>query len=233
MKLFNRLNSHQPLSPMDRRDNNNRLIQEMGISCLENLPVLESSEEVQLKEVDIIIKRAIACLLVIQLACDICGNGDYQESKSIISDLLKKFQVEECLLSHEQRLFDQDYTEQDAINVAWTYECYWSLIWALGLIEDDDLKVPNTICDCERAINFVKNCNNFKEFKDKTKLRSIEEVLDMTDLYYRYHWACVEKSINPQTNIGDLNSEVVLERRKGLEWLISTKDDWNEISLDT
>ena len=55
----------------------------------------------------------------------------------------------------------------------------------------------------------------------------------MTDLYYRYHWACVEKSINPQTNIGDLNPEVVLERRKGLEWLISTKDDWNEISLDT
>ena len=42
-----------------------------------------------------------------------------------------------------------------------------------------------------------------------------------------------KRFIKPDTNIGVLDPEVVLERRKGLEWLISDIDDWNEISLDT
>ena len=56
----------------------------------------------------------------------------------------------------------------------------------------------------------------------------------MLDLHYRFHWACVEKRINPDSiNIADLNPEVVYERRRGLEWLFSDEDDWYEISLDT
>ena len=55
----------------------------------------------------------------------------------------------------------------------------------------------------------------------------------MLDLYYRYHWACVEKRIKPDTIIGSLDGEVVWERRRGLEWLVSDMEDWNKISLDT
>ena len=33
--------------------------------------------------------------------------------------------------------------------------------------------------------------------------------------------------------IGDLNMEVVFERRRGLEWLISQENDWHEIALHT
>ena len=60
----------------------------------------------------------------------------------------------------------------------------------------------------------------------------ILEILKL-DLYYRYHWACVEKQANPDTPIGKLNDEVVMERRRGLEWLVSKEKDWNNISLDT
>lgn len=35
------------------------------------------------------------------------------------------------------------------------------------------------------------------------------------------------------TSIGALNPEVVVERRRGLEWLFSEEEDWNDISLDT
>ena len=47
----------------------------------------------------------------------------------------------------------------------------------------------------------------------------------MLDLYYRYHWAVVENSINPETSIANLNPSVVSERRRGLEWIISDKKD--------
>ena len=113
----------------------------------------------------------------------------------------------------------------------WSYECYWSLVWALGLI--DDIKDASGICDCKKAGSIVYDCKNYDEFKSKCKLRDIEEILDMLDLYYRYHWACVEKRIKPDTIIGSLDSEVVWERRRGLEWLVSDMEDWNKISLDT
>ena len=55
----------------------------------------------------------------------------------------------------------------------------------------------------------------------------------MLDLFYRYDWACTEKRLNPDTPIGNLNPEVVVERRRGLEWLISEEDDWFDIPLNT
>ena len=55
----------------------------------------------------------------------------------------------------------------------------------------------------------------------------------MLDLYYRYSWACRENKIDSITRIGKLNPDVVIERRRGLEWLISKETDWFNISLDT
>ena len=55
----------------------------------------------------------------------------------------------------------------------------------------------------------------------------------MLDLHYRYHWATEEKRLRPETEIKDLNPDVLMERRRGLEWLISEESDWFDISMDT
>ena len=150
----------------------------------------------------------------------------------MFSNLIKEFRVEDCLNSKEKKIFDGTYTEQDVLDVTWEYECYWSLIWALGLIGDESLDASKT-CDCETAITLVSKSKDFEDFKSKCKLRNPLEILDMLDLFYRYHWACVEKRIKPNINISNLNPEVVYERRRGLEWLFSEEKDWNNISLDT
>lgn len=214
-----------------RRTRSNTFIKNKGIACLETLPLLEDSTQVKLKSLDDICKRSIATLLAIQLACDIGENNDYDESKQLFTKLLDKYDVKDELLDKEKRLFDGTYSMQDAIDVAWSYEAYWALLWALGMV--DDISYPVDICDCEQAIRAVGDSKDYKDFVSKCNLRDIEEILDMLDLYYRYHWACVEKQINPNTSIGNLNSEVVMERRRGLEWLVSDKKDWNDISLDT
>lgn len=233
MGLFDKFKSKNIVTPESRRAKSNAYIKQLGIGCFEDLPLRESAAEAQLKDVDTICKRAVACLFSIQLACDIGENNDYESSKAILMKWIEKFGVEDALLANEKRLFDNEYSQQDAVNVAWSYECYWSLMWALGLIDSDEIKVPDSICDCQKAIDFVSSCQSFEEFKGKTQVRNIEEILDMLDLYYRYHWACVDKTVNPETNIGALNPEVVWERRRGLEWLIAEEDDWSEISLDT
>lgn len=219
------------IKPEDRREKSNAKIKGMGIACMEALPLLESSKEVRLKSLDEICNRAIASLLSIQLAEDIGNNQGYEESKELFSTLLKNYKVENCLLEKEQRLFDGTYSEQDAIDVCWTYEAYWSLVWALGLVED--ISYPNTVCDVKRAIKLVGDTDGKEAFKAQCRLRGVEEILDMLDLYYRYHWATEEKRLRPETEIKDLNPEVVMERRRGLEWLISEENDWFDISMDT
>ncbi|HAV89945.1 MAG TPA: hypothetical protein DCW44_01525 [Eubacterium sp.] len=45
--------------------------------------------------------------------------------------------------------------------------------------------------------------------------------------------SCVEKQIHPETPIGNVNFDVVVERRRALEWLISDENDWFNIDLNT
>ncbi len=215
-----------------RKNKSNEKIEKLGIPICKGLPILEDEMVNDLKDIDVICKRAIASLISIQLACDINEGVEYEESKEMFSKVLKEFDVEDSLNPKEKKIFDGTYTDQDVLDVTWEYECYWSLIWALGLITDEEL-FPNKICDCDKAITIVSGSKDFEDFKSKCKLRDSFEILDMLDLFYRLHWACVEKRINPDTNISDLNPEIVYERRRGLEFLFSDEDNWFDISLDT
>lgn len=84
------------------------------------------------------------------------------------------------------------------------------------------------ICNTERAMAISMLIDTIT-----ARLRNVEKILDELDLFYCYYWACVEQSMRPETKIGKLNHEAVMERRKGLEWLISEKKDWDEITLCT
>ena len=217
------------ISAKERKEKTIAKLKEMGIATIDVLPEVEDSSQVKLKSLDEICARAIATLLSTQVACDI-NNNNYEESKKYFDVLLDTFNVRDKLNSKEKKLFDGTYTDQDAIDVVWTYESYWALCYALGLI--DSIEDASNICDTNLAISFVSKSKDFEDFKSKCKLRDIEEILDMLDLYYRYHWATTDNRMNPDTPIGNLNDEIVVERRRGLEWLFIDKD-WFDIPLDT
>ena len=217
------------ISAKERKEKTIEKLKEKNIAYIEFLPEVEDSSQVKLKSLDEICSRAIASLIAIQVACDI-HNGEYEESKKYFDVMLDTFKVRDKLNSKEKKLFDGSYTDQDAIDVAWTYESYWAICWALGLVEN--IEEAHDICDTNVAISFVSKSKDFDDFKSKCKLRDVEEILDMLDLYYRYHWATTDNSMNPDTPIGDLNGEIVVERRRGLEWLFLDRD-WFDIPLDT
>ena len=184
--------------PILRKEKSIKLLHSQGITYLAQLPTIDDSSQVTLKSLEDICKRAVASLLSIQVACDI-NNGNYEKSKTFFENLLEKYNVKQHLNSKEKKLFDGTY---DVIDIDWEYETYWSLVWALGLV--DDISDATKICDCSLAIKLVNENNTYEDFLAKCKLRDIEEILDMLDLYYRYHWAIVEKSLNPETNIAKL-----------------------------
>lgn len=217
-------------TPQERKERSEQKILKRGIGINKWLPMIPPSSTVKLRDIDDICRRAIAALLSTQVAFEI-SNQNYKDVKFFV-DLMKKFNVSDCLNAKEQNLVNAVFSQQDVTDVIWEYECYWSLVWALGLV--DDIEDAGTVCDCETAVHLVADCGSYEEFRSKCKIRDIEEILDMLDLYYRYHWATVQhKWIDKELPIGDLNEEIVFERRRGLEWLISDEDNWYDISLDT
>lgn len=218
----------ESVSATRRRERNNSILYSKGIICPDKLTCFD--EYRYLKDFDTICKKAIASLLIIQVACDINNNRDVDYAIDVTNKLLDKYGVKDFLNSKEKRIMDKSYTAQDAIDMDWEYETYWSLCWVLGLV--DDISDGESICDCGAAIGFVLNSMSVDDFKSKCRLRSKEEILDMEDLYFRYVWAINEKKVNPTASIGNLNSSIVIERYRGLKWVLSDTDDWYDMSLN-
>jgi len=230
---INDISNSETEKQKERREKNNKYLTENGISINEKLHCYEY--DIQMKSLDDICKRAIAALITIQVACDI-NNGidikseEYKDNFNFINALYEKFNVKDCLNSKEKRIIDGTYSNQDPIDMDWAYEAYWSLCWCLSLV--DDIKNGGETCDCDKAIALVLKSTSFDDFKSKCKLRDIDEILDMKDLYFRYHWAINNKYVNPESKTGNLNPSNVLERRRGLEWVVSNDDDWYDIQLN-
>lgn len=212
----------------ERREKNNEFLSKNNIVTNKNLLCLHNDEQVKTKALDEMCKRAIASLIVIQIACDI-NNGKYEESKEFFVPMLEKYNVSDCLNSKEKRIVDGTYSKQDAIDIDWEYESFWALVWYLGLV--GDISDASKLCDCPTAVSFVRTSNSIEDFKSKCNPRSVKELLDMQDLYYRYHWAINDKKVNPNVSIGNINASNVIERRRALEWILSDKYDWYEIEM--
>ena len=62
-------------TPQERKALSETKIKAQGIGVFEGLPMLPSAEEVTLKSFDEICKRAIASLIMTQIACDLSENS--------------------------------------------------------------------------------------------------------------------------------------------------------------
>lgn len=218
------------MTPADRKERTEKLLAEKGIGINPNLPLIESADDITLKSTDDICKRAVAALLSTQAGIEL--NEQHPDDAASFVNLMEHFGVKDSLNSKEKKLLDGSASQQDLTDIVWEYECYWSLVWALGLI--DDISEASSICDCLTAIRLVSKCSDLDDFRSKCKLRSKDVILDMLDYFYRCHWAVVQnENIDSSCPVGDLNGDVVFERRRGLEWLICDTEDWYDISLDT
>ena len=91
-----------------RRIKNNIFLQEKGIITNNNLMCNDAN--MQIRPVDEIIKRAVASLIVIQVACDINYDQFSEESMAKAIFLLDNFGVKDALNSKEERIMNLCYT---------------------------------------------------------------------------------------------------------------------------
>ena len=139
-----------PKDPEARKAASIAKLQAENIPAIDWLPVIESADEARIRRAEEIARRAIACLIAIQAACE-QNEGNYDdEGAAWCHGLLEQYNVADEITANERAILAKQGSEQDIINMVWKYEAYWTLLWALGIVEK--LDYPDHIVDCQFAI---------------------------------------------------------------------------------
>jgi len=121
--------------------------------------------------------------------------------------------------------------DQDRAYATWRYESLYTMLWALGKMEE--LKFPSEICDVQTIVGKIFQPSR-EEFENTVNLRNKEEILNELDKTYRMNWACVDARIKGQEVSGNINPSVVYERHYSLNWLTNYQNqDWDNVQTNT
>lgn len=207
-----------------RKQRSIAILRSESVPVIEHLPVISTVEESKRRTTEEVVERAMALAMVAAKAEGL--------EKSILDDWINRLNLKGKFTPQEQRFIDnQHISEHERVQMIWRYECYWVMIWALGMV--DSLHRPDTICDVQYAVSLLIN-NIENDFKSKAKLRPQDEILDAADLIYRYHWACVDANLQNHEMPAGLSVDVVMERHHALNWLIGyMNQEWDDVTTDT
>lgn len=206
-----------------RKEKSEQIILSKGLKINRYLPCIESSEQAKIRDIKVVALRTL-CLIIVAVKAE----GLEQE---IIDELIDIYKLREHFTANETIFINSsDISEHDKIQNIWRYESAWTLLWALGYVES--LGTPDNICDAGYACSIMKE-RTLEEFIAESELRSTDEILDQSDLIYRYDWAVVNARLQGQ-KLQQVDSSVVYERHYALNWLTHYCDqEWDDISTDT
>lgn len=210
-----------------RKARNIAFLQQNGVPTIEHLPCIIADEEVQIRSKEEALERAIAIVIAA-----LKGEGLEDE---IIQKVVNQYDAHIFFSPDELAFINtpaQNITQEQRVKFTWRYECYWTLLWALGLIED--IGLPSAICDVPQAVGFLQQGGNYNNLLSQVKMRSAAEILDAADLIYRVNWACVNARVRNQAPPANIDAGVAYERHYTLNWLIRYQDqDWDSVRTDT
>lgn len=213
-----------------RKDKSIRRLQGAGVRILETLPMIETVAESLRRKTDEVSVRALA-LATVAVKGEADGVEGPESVREFISELIEEFQLSGAFTSAEQEYIDTaEPSDHDRVQFTWRYESYWTLLWALGFVEQ--LDEPSSICDPATAMGVMRE-HGRQGFLDAAELRPQSQILDEADLIYRYDWAVVNARLAGEAVEG-LDAGVVVERHHTLNWLIGYQEQaWDDISTDT
>ncbi|MBK8305328.1 MAG: DUF4272 domain-containing protein [Chloracidobacterium sp.] len=185
-----------------RKQRSEAILREEGVPILANLPTVEDESSVRFRSLEEVAWRTMALNVVA-----VKGEGLDQTR---VLEIVEQYQLAARFTPKETKfIFDSSPTDHQRIQFSWRYEAYWVLLWALNYVEK--LERPDAVCDVERGVQIMVDRTSIA-FIAEAKLRTAVEILDATDLIYRYDWACVDARLNDRIIPAGLNPSVVAER---------------------
>ena len=206
-----------------RKEHFTKMVAALGVPTNESLPVTEDAKEIKPHGVDEVARRAIAVAVA-------AVKGEGMLHTEVVS-LVKRWQIEDYF-SPQELIFIKNPlpTQNDKIKFAWRYEGLEVLLWALGY--NAQLPPPNVICDVKKDTKTIVG-NRAALLAKNARPRSISEILDMADYYYRLHWGAIELRLKNKKNSA-IDEEIIEERHRALNWLIRYMGaEWDDVTTDT
>jgi len=211
------------IKPEKIKDRNTKQLRSNGIEVIEHLPYLDNPDFRQPKE---IAHRTMVLSALFQL--------HLQAPREIIKKWLEENRLVNYLNKEESEYLETDYTElpeQTQIDIYWFVEAIWTFAWIGGF--HNNLTLNTGVEDSLASLipNIAKN-ERAEKFISEFKLRNHLEIFEMLDKFYRAHWFARNNDLTgKQSDKVDL--DIIMERRKALEYTVYREFNWDEISLDT
>lgn len=224
-----------------RKERSEKFLNKQNIKINPHLPVIEDENEAKLKSPEQTVKRAVTALFATQIAMDVLNpRADVKESAAFFGEMLARLGLSDEPTPEEKMFFAlvndnaPKPAEKFASDMAWRVEMVIPLLWACGIISED-LAYPDKVSEYIEAARMIASCDNFDELMMKVNMRNPSKILDKADLLFRMDWACVDARLKGEIPSGNLNSDVVVEQHKGINWLIGAFDaeEWDKVKPHT
>ena len=223
-KVRTSLDSPQPTpAQLARKAKSIAIIKDLGLPFTDHLPVVEDETSIKPRSPEEVAERTLALAIAA-----VKGEANDQQ---LVDSLIARYSAKPLFTQAELAFItNHSPTQQQLTDFAWQYECVHVLLWSLGHIEK--LQPPNQICDVPGEISIIRNLGREK-LSSTAHPRSLSEILDQADYYYRLHWAVIELRLNGKSS-DKANEEIIDERHKALNWLIRYMgQNWDDITTDT
>jgi len=209
---------------IERKKRTINQLKKENIPYIPHLPVIPDEDIAELRSTEEAARRAIALSLVARRA-----EG---QSLNWLKRKVRQYGIRATITDDEWEFVeDEEPPEYIVLKFSQRLESCWLLLWALGFV--NGLTFPNNFALVDRAYEEIDS-RTIEQFLQEAELRDATEILDTTDLYYRYHWAVVDAELYGKKPPHKMEPVVVYERHYALNWLIGYKDaEWDEVPTDT
>lgn len=214
------------MKPPERKTKSEAILRSKAIPFLESLPCIESDEETELRTPQ---------QIGIRMVCLFCVIGSaFSRSFTAYKAYLERYQLWNHLTPEEtQFLWNSSPDEKTIINFTWRCEALFLLMWATGLVDELPWPDRETLTDDIQS-RFPDLDKSPWPFILGLKSRSKKEILDVSDLLYRLHWAVRNAQLHGQPVPSELKPEVILEWHHAINWITNYDDlDWDDVRTDT
>jgi len=110
-------------------------------------------------------------------------------------------------------------------------EGLWTLAWSMGItpVLDFSRECDDSLIE---QLPDLRKAESTSGFRARMVPLPCETIVAALDLAFCLHWAVRDAMLAGKPSPGRVKPQVVVERRRALEWLLG-RAEWDEVSLDT
>jgi hypothetical protein len=219
-------NGNSPKTAEQRKKETERLLRSLNIPYVDHLPLVEEESEVQMRTAQEIAERILILVYLAYIS-------EVPDERANVIDFLKANSLWDKVSPDEKELFQkEELTDQETVNISWRSEAIWLLLWAINKVDKLELPTEQVVIN-EIVSRLPEFLTDPKEFIETAAIRPTTEILDISDLTYRLHWATRDADLKGNTIPANLNLSIIMERHYAVNWITYYADEWDEVTTDT